>query len=280
MRESSEYGPENCHGFVRFLKVMAATGITLHVLVLLGFGLILVQVWRMMTPMDPVFQRLTNASEAYGVDSGDDVELLRQLHVRLQNMAASSSDAKAAQFVHVVFVEFAEADAAQPDAGPAEQPERSLTNRLSVFGKDTRTATLDVSGLDKGAAVFIANHQVVWQIEGADQDDFAKIGFEGPYVFDLDGGHPGLLAAFRVEAFGSDESSRLRDFDSLTHDQRAKHRFCATVERWGQYFDVPDSMIRTWYVSQPSRLAVTMDGPSNSQMGKVRSRRYENYCRV
>lgn len=277
MGKGFENNLETCNGFVRFLKVMAAAGITLHVFVLLGFGIILVQVWRMMTPMDPVFQRLTHASEAYGVDSGDDVELLRELHVRLQNMAASSSDAKAAQFVHVVFVEFAEAGTAQPDAGQSEEP---LTDRLSMFGKDTRTATLDVSGLEKGAAVLIANHQVVWQIEGADEDDFARIGFEGPYVFDLDGGHPGLLAAFRVEAFGSDESSRPRDFDSLTHDQRAKHRFCATVARWRHYFDVPDSMIRTWYVSRPSRLAVTKDGPSNGATGEVRSRRYENYCRV
>lgn len=266
MSRRIENNPEMCHGFVRYLKVMAATGITLHVFVLLVFCVILAQVWHMLTPMDPVFQRLTSATDAQGVDSGDDVGLLRELHVRLQDMAASSSDAKAAQFVHVVFVEFDDADPAQP-------------NRLSMFGKDTRVAALDVSGLREGAAVLIADHQVIWRIEGAGEDDFAKVGFEGPYVFDLEGAHPGLLAAFRVEAFGSRETSRPRDYDSLNRDQRSKHRFCATVARWRQYFDVPDSQIRTWHVTSPQHLAVTRDGPSSGPMGQIRSRRYANHCR-
>ena len=271
--QTSEH--ESTSAFVQFLKVALIVGVLLYLTVYAFFGLTMYQVWQMTMPFDPFLQKQWQVNNTRGLTTGDDPKVLRQIHARLEGLAASSSDAKTAKFVHVVFVDF---DGAPQSADETPASETG-DSRLSALGKRIHRASIDLSELDDGAAVFIANRRVIWRVEGTHIDDFAKIGFEGPYAFDLEGAHPGLLAAFRIGVLGGGDTARPRDFSNLSGASKGqKRRFCEMVDRWQRYFDVPASKIDIWHVTAPGRLSISPGGPASDVTGRIRSRNPSNYC--
>lgn len=200
------------------------------------------QFWKGFAGFDPLNLRIERAHNANGVVSGDDPEALKALYRKLQSKTASRDAAQRSDAVHIVFQFF-------EDRAPH------------------RRVTLDLSGIGDAAAVFISDRPVSWVLEGA-AGKRAKIGFEGPFAFDLDNAHDELLAGFRVGVFGAGETVSPQDYIEFRQGRAQMQTVCAAVRRWQRYFGVGKTRIFVWSVRNAQQVVVKdrsilVDGRSN-----------------
>lgn len=211
------------------LPIVTAAGI---------FGAVNFQLWRALPPFDPLLSKIEHAQQARGVVSGDDSAALKRLYLRLEGMTALASDAKRAQALHVVFY--------SSDAAPSAREQR---------------AVLDLAGIGASAAVLIADRPMLWQI-GDSQGERAKLGFEGPFAFDLANAPDGLLAGFRVGAFGAGETANPRDYAGFQADNARRRVVCRALDRWRRYFGVAKENLYVWSVTNAHRITFGRHGVS------------------
>jgi hypothetical protein len=220
------------------------------------FGSVNLHLWRGLPTLDPLLSKMESAQERSGVMSGDDPRLLKRLYQRLEKMAAPSAEARHADFVHVILLSF---PPATKQAGPRAQSVLESRKDAAV-----QRASLDLSAIGTSAAVLIADQPVIWEIAGARPDQRAKIGFEGPFAFDLVGAHSGLLAGFRVSAFGGGLTARPRDYLEAGADRTYQRRACASIDRWQSYFDVRSENLGIWSIDNAQAIKV---GPNDVVAG-------------
>lgn len=254
---------------IRVFNVILIICLLTPVAVALGmFGSVSFHLWRAFPQFDPLLSQMESAQKKGGVVSGDNPRVLKRLFLRLEKMAALSAEAKRADILHLGFVDFDEMDAQL-------ETERGRSAGISPLrSKAVKQVALDLSGIKTAAVVLIANRPVVWQVEGARSDQRAKIGFEGPFAFDLVGGHQGLLAGFRVSAFGGGKTASPRDLKNIGEKKFHRRLFCANAKRWQRYFDVPEGKIFIWHIRNPRKIqagffAVSGDGNGNPKPRKV-----------
>ena len=224
--------------------------------------------WRAMPQFDPLLSQMEAAQKEGGVVSGDNPRALKRLFLRLEKTAALSVEAKQADILHLGFIDFDAIDV-QSDAERARSAGSS-----PLRSKAIKQVALDLSGIKTAAVVLVANRPVVWNVEGARADQRAKIGFEGPFAFDLVGGHQGLLAGFRVSAFGGGRTASPRDLKNIYDAKIHRRLFCASAKRWQRYFDIPDDRIYIWHIRNPRKVqaglfTVSGDGNGNLKPDKV-----------
>jgi hypothetical protein len=225
------------------------------------FGSVNLHLWRGLPTFDPLLAKIESAQKRSGVVSGDDPRLLKELYQRLERMAALSAEAKRADSVHVVLLSLTPADK-QIEPKPRTETVSALDSLNSAA---VRRASLDLSMIGTSAVVVIADQPIVWQVAGAQRDQQAKVAFEGPFAFDLIGAHPGLLAGFRIAAFGGGPTASPRDYLEAGADRSYRRRACTSVKRWQSYFDVPAGSLRIWAIDnahtiKADRDDVTADG--------------------
>jgi hypothetical protein len=232
------------------------------------FGSVNLHLWRGLPTFDPLLAKMESARERSGVVSGDDPQLLKRLYQRLEKMAAPSAEAKHADFVHIILLSF------PPTAKQAEpHPQSVLDSRRDAA---VQQASLDLSEIGTSAAVLIADQSVIWEIAGAQSNERAKIGFEGPFAFDLVGAHFGLLAGFRISAFGGGPTADPRDYLEARADRTYQRRACASIKRWQSYFDVRTENLGIWstdtaHVIKIGRHNVTTGGGVHPNVHSVAS---------
>lgn len=195
------------------------------------FGAVNIQFWRALPPFDPLLSKIERAQRTQGVVSGDDPVALKRLYLRLEGMTALAAEAKRAEVLHVIFHSF---DAA------ASMPQQRVA--------------LNLAGIGASAAVLIADRPVLWQIGGA-PNERAKLGFEGPFAFDLAGASDGLLAGFRVGAFGAGETASPRDYAGSASDHARRRVVCRALDRWRHYFGVTKENLYVWSVTDAHSIA-------------------------
>lgn len=205
------------------------------------FGSVNLHLWRAMPPHDPLFSKIEAAQRASGVVSGDDIEELKHLYQKLEGMTARSAEAKEATALHVIFNLFdAQKEAiAEPPSAPARQ-----------------TVSLDLSEIGASAVVLIADRPTVWQVKGAKPAARAKIGFEGPFAFDLTGAEDGLLAGFRIGAFGAGETARPVDYAEFQAGKASKRAVCKALHRWQRYFALAKENVHVWSMTNARRIEI------------------------
>lgn len=208
------------------------------------FGSVNFHLWRAMPSHDPLFSKIEAAQRASGVVSGDDIEELKHLYQRLEGMTARSAEAKKATALHMVFNSF--------DPKPAQK--EGIAERPSDPAR--QTVSLDLSEIGASAVVLIADRPTVWQITGAKPGARAKIGFEGPFAFDLTGAEDGLLAGFRIGAFGAGEISRPVDYAEFQAGKASKRAVCNALDRWLRYFAVPKENTHVWSMTNARRIEI------------------------
>lgn len=203
--------------------------------------------WRTTPPFDPLLTKIESAQRASGVVSGDDAEAMKRLYQRLEGMTAQSAEARNTDMVHVVFhtVSAAESTAQTSDA-QARFPSRS----------DPQAVALDLSNIGASAVVLIADRPIVWQISGALPSQRAKIGIEGPFAFDLSGAKDGLLAGFRVGAFGAGDVASPSDYSRFQTDKARQRLVCKALDRWQRYFGVSRENLRVWSTTNARRIEI------------------------
>lgn len=200
------------------------------------------QLWKGFGSFDPLSWRIERAHNENGVVSGDDPEQLKALYRKLQSMTASRDAAQRSDAVHIVFQFF-------EDRAPH------------------RRVNLDLSDIGDAAAVFVSDRPVMWGIEGA-AGIRAKIGFEGPFAFDLDNAYDGLLAGFRVGVFGAGGTASPQDYIEFRKGRAQMHTVCSAVLRWQRYFGVDKTRVFVWSVRNAQQIvvkdrSVLVDGRSN-----------------
>lgn len=196
------------------------------------FGSINLQLWRALPSSDPLLAKIEGAREAHGVVSGDDPAALKRLFLRLEKIAAPAAEARGAQALHLVF----HASGANASAGPSH-------------------VALDLSALGAAAVVVIADRRTLWRIGGA-QGQRARLGFEGPFAFDLAGAPDGLLAGFRVASFGGGETASPRSYADFHAGKADRRLVCAALERWRRHFGVARENLYVWSATNAQRITV------------------------
>ena len=154
------------------------------------------------------------------------------------------------------------------------------SGRMALFAPDARRQPIEIDLTNSGdaAVLLIANRPVVWSTIGTSLAQRAKIGIDGPAVFDIQNAHPELLAGFRIAAFGAHEAIDPRDADpSAAVPSRV--RFCKSVAVWAKHFRVDLRDIRFWRFEDPDRIA--MQGEQLSQIGGLEKKRevLTDFCR-
>ncbi|MGO4741394.1 hypothetical protein AB4099_33100 [Bosea sp. 2KB_26] len=203
--------------------------------------------WRSTPSFDPLLTKIETAQRASGVVSGDDAEAMKRLFQRLEGMTAQSAEARNTDMVHVVFLTVSAAETiAVTSEAPAKLPGRS----------DPQAIALDLSNIGASAVVLIADRPALWQISGALPSQRAKIGIEGPFAFDLAGARDGLLAGFRVGAFGAGDVASPGDYSGFQTDRARQRLVCKALDRWQRYFDISRENLRVWSTTNARRIEI------------------------
>lgn len=201
------------------------------------------------------FDRLMSPSQSAGIvtDPGSRTEQIARLRSFTARPEMSTGAATRVNFIAVAF-----GDKPEPTSSP-----KSLNRVRYVVDPDGyRRMTLDLAGLPREALVVIADEPIRWTITGANSA-WGLIGFEGLAPFDISNGRSGMLAGYRIAAFGARETARADD--PFHADQRRRRSLCTSLNAWSEHFGV--SLMQTAFalVTDPTKIgssngSITSDG--------------------
>lgn len=213
------------------------------------------------------YDRLMSPSQSAGIvtgrgDRAEQVARLRSFTARPE-MAAG-----AATRVNFVIVAFTE----------KPEPNAKSGSRHIIDRDGYRRMTLDLAGLPRQALVMIADEPIRWTVTGANSA-WGLIGFEGLAPFDIVNGRPGMLAGYRIAAFGARDTASA----SSPHqaDQRRRYNLCRSLQAWTAHFGTTVSQTAFALVTDPTNIgssngAITTDGQAGvSWTGPA----VESFCR-
>ncbi len=222
------------------INVLLIVGLALPIFALIGMFLsVNFQLWAFQRMPDFVLSMLQQAELRDGIETGTDPRELKRLYLKLSDMSAHASDAVTVKEVHIVFAEF---DETGTGGGEAE-------GSISA----TKSIGVDVTRPRQAAMVIVPNRPVLLNVTAADQQPVARIAVEGRHPFDVRGADHGLLAGFRVDAFGALGSATPDDFPG---NGSAGRRLCELAKRWRNFFDVSSSDIRIWQAKNPENITL------------------------
>jgi hypothetical protein len=178
---------------------------------------------------------------------GGDVEKLNRIYKALKQNAASPEEApQYNRVLNVAIVNFA--DDLSTSAG-APRP---------------RDLSVDLGEAGRAGILLIADRPMILSILNARRTGRAKVAVESNSAFSLKEA-PGVIAGFRVGAFGADDVTKPADI--LTPQEADLKRFCRSVALWAKFFDLRLADIRFWTFRDPkvlklSELGIGADGAS------------------
>jgi hypothetical protein len=159
---------------------------------------------------------------------------------------------------------------------------RTITEpTLFGWGKPTvrpQPIHVDLEHVGTGAVLLIANRPILWSPTNVKPDYRAKIAVEGAAVFDIENAPYGLLAGFRIAAFGADGATEPHDV-APTANSAQTARFCASMRLWIKHFRVHPDNIRVWRLTDPTQIAVQGNNLTAIGGSYGRSEHITEYCR-
>jgi hypothetical protein len=177
-----------------------------------------------------------------GITAGPEAYALGDLEDRLTGLSAYRGEAKgAASTLQILLVRHTRP--AQGGAGTA------------AF----RSLKLDLSGAAETATVVIADRPLLLELTGQPPVRRAMLGVEGVAPFDLKNAPQGLLAGFRIAAFGASSVARPEQFV----EGRDARIFCGSIKSWRAFYGVSPGSVSVWVATNPTAVAVTDKGVSD-----------------
>jgi hypothetical protein len=159
---------------------------------------------------------------------------------------------------------------------------RTITEpTLFGWGKPTvrpQPVRIDLEHAGGGAVVLITNRPVLLSPINVKPDQRAKIAVEGAAVFDIENAPQGLLAGFRIGAFGAERATQPHD-TRITNNIANTERFCISMVEWARLFRVDRDNIRIWRFTDPDLIA--LQGKNLASTGGTTGRldHISDYCR-
>lgn len=207
--------------------------------------------------------RIERNLNADDIAFGGDAKQLRATYERLRKLTASVADGRISnRSLSVAVVDVTN------DRVRAEGLAR-FTFGHSAKSRRTQPIEVDVGQAGEGAVLLLANRPVRWSAADVQPGQRAKIAIEGSAVFDVAEMPKGLLAGFRIGAFGAFDPADANDAAPRSSLKRRK-RFCRSVVTWARHFQVEAGDIRLWRMTDPDR--ITLMGDRLSQSGGTQSK--------
>ena len=205
--------------------------------------------------------RIDQVVSADDIAFGGDAKKLLSTYKRLRAASANPGDARISnKSLSVAIVEVSK-DRLQ-DRAPSG---------LGILGNSTRTTRpieVSLKEAGDGAVLLVADRPVMWQPVGVRASHRAKIAIEGNAVFDLLNAPQGLLAGFRVGAYGAHDTTDPRDLGDSA-PKKGLYRFCSSMRVWAEQFNVEMGDIRVFRFKDPSRIAVVGDRLTDSSARRM-----------
>jgi hypothetical protein len=177
-------------------------------------------------PPDPAELQIVDANSHAVVRNGDQFTPVANVLKDLRSVSAESGEAsRANRTLNILVVDLPETTGAIPEIG------------------------LDLREAGDAGFVIVSNGPVVWSIRGAPPGARAKLAFESQSILFVKDATPGLLAGFRIAAFGAPNVVTPADY--LRRDVKWRFQnFCATMQNWSVYFGAPFDQTRIWTYEQ------------------------------
>jgi hypothetical protein len=153
--------------------------------------------------------------------------------------------------------------------GEAAHYNRGLNILVADLPASANAATeigLDLREAGDAGFVIVSNGPVIWDIRGAPAGARAKLAFESETAISVKHAAPGLLAGFRVAAFGA--PGVVTPADYLRRDEKWRFQnFCGSMQTWADYFGAPFDQVQVWVYEQSTQYhlratEITADGRS------------------
>lgn len=173
---------------------------------------------------------------------GQDKKSLSRLAKRLRSISALPEDAPANHVVHIGIIESLPGGGG---AGPESAPPKIV---------------VDFANAGDAAMVLFKSGAVILRSENASDAQRAKLGVEGGGPFDLENAPKGLLAGFRIDAFGA-RVAFPRDYFARSDPHGP---FCASVREWAALYGVRLGAMRIYVFRAPTRINVLQNGLSGA----------------
>jgi hypothetical protein len=142
----------------------------------------------------------------------------------------------------------------------------------------SRPIEIDLANAQTGGVLVIANQPVLWSAVNVRSEQRAKIAVEGNAVFDLENASNGLLAGFRIGAFGKDNATSPTDVER-TATRQSRRQFCQSVVDWARHFQIDTGDIRMWRFTDPDRISVQGDRIASTGGTMSTPQFVSEYCR-
>jgi hypothetical protein len=203
----------------------------------------------MSSALDMDRHRVEAAFSSQDVAFGGDTKQLLANYKRLRDLSATPADGRINnRYLSVAVVTLTS--------------DRAVARRTRG-GHPTVPIDLDLADAGPGAVLLMADRPVVWRPVNTKFGQRAKFAIEGDAVFDLEKPPHGLMAGFRVSAFGANDASNPLDIDHSA-SRRNRQRFCTSIKTWAKHFQVDLSDIRLWRMTDPDRITLASDSLSAS----------------
>jgi hypothetical protein len=222
-------------------------------------------IFRDNTSFRTTVERLQPPSGGIVTGRGDRAEQVARLRSFTARPEMAAGAATRVNFVIVAFTE-------------KPEPNARSGSRHIIDRDGYRRMTLDLAGLQRQALVIIADEPIRWTVTGANSA-WGLIGFEGLAPFDIANGRPGMLAGYRIAAFGARDTASAGS--PLQDDQRRRYNLCRSLQAWTAHFGTSVSHTAFALVTDPTNIgssngAITTDGQAGvSWTGPA----IESYCR-
>ena len=187
------------------------------------------------------------------LDFGGGVKQLTERRQRLESLMAKAADGRRpVEALTVAIVTLTTDRTVVPSAGASAW---SWLAGAKSRAERTKPITIDLGQAGRSGLLLIADRPVLWSPVGAKRSHHAMIAMEGRSVFDVVDTPPGLLAGFRIAAFGGSHITDPADAEPGA-SRTARTRFCRSVARWAHQFEVEPGDVRLWRFTDPDRIAV------------------------
>ncbi len=188
----------------------------------------------------------------HGIGSGDGPADLSAQKARLKEISAYEGEARgSAKALQIIVVDY-EGPAGLGGSARTRAIQTQL-NGKSAVPEGYRDIELNTASAGDTAVLVIYGDPIFWRLRPGTENRRARLAFEGSPPMDAIGGYPGLLAGYRVAAFGDRSTARPGDYLNGTD---AKN-FCGSLQTWRRFFGVSRRNVWITVISNATTISVS-----------------------
>lgn len=177
-----------------------------------------------------------------GIKSGMSAAQRALQITRIRKFTATPEQAAGwARHVQFLSISFSAPQLGSGDSGKSKDGYRELDLNF----------TQRADGPTDDALVIIADQPIRWSIKADGLPERARVGFEGPMAIDVTAAPPGVIAGYRIGAFGGGETA-LPITASRINDTSGN--FCRSILSWTKYFGVSPQDIQVFALTDPKHI--------------------------